>query len=246
MSNDLQSPVFPPLFQGDGVGGSGDPFDKACLQAVLGCDAGLVVHNVSADRLRAAIVFAPETALEQAMAVFIACGIGFQNALGALAPPEVAVHLGWGGALFVNGARCGRMRVAASHSDADVEPDWIVVGLELPLIPADDTAPGDRPDETCLFEEGCVEVNPVNLLEAWVRHALVWINRMEDEGNAPLHAEWRGLAKDVGEEVSFTLGQTARSGTFLGVDEHFGMLLRRREETALIPLSACLEAEENA
>ena len=60
---------------------------------MLGCDAGLVVHNISPDTLRAAIVFAPEVTLEEAIVMLPTCGIGFQNALGALAPPAVAVHL---------------------------------------------------------------------------------------------------------------------------------------------------------
>lgn len=241
MSSAPQLPVFPPLFSGETLSGQADPFAKACTQAMLGCDSGLVVHNISVDRLRAAIVFAPETPLEQAAAVFIACGIGFQNALGALAPPEVAVHLGWSGNIFVNGARCGNLRIAASTDDPAEVPNWIVVGLDLPLIPADDVAPGDTPDETCLFEEGCVEVEPVRLLEAWVRHSLVWINRMEDEGNAPLHAEWRGLARDLGEEVSFSLAGQDYAGTFMGVDEHFNMLLRQGKETGLVRLTACLD-----
>jgi BirA family biotin operon repressor/biotin-[acetyl-CoA-carboxylase] ligase len=50
---------FPPLFIGQAVTGALNPFDKACSQAMLGCDAGLVVHNISPDTLRAAIVFAP-------------------------------------------------------------------------------------------------------------------------------------------------------------------------------------------
>lgn len=239
-------PSFPPLFEGLSATGRTDPFAKACSQAMLGCDAGLVVHNISADILRAAIVFAPEVALEQALSVLIAAGVGFQNAMGALAPPEVAVHLTWNGGILVNGAGCGRLRVAASDDDPAAEPHWLVVGLEVPLIPQSSDAPGAVPDQTCLFEEGCVEVNPLHLLEAWVRHTLLWINRLGDGDAKALHAEWRGLAKDMGEDVDFTLGGTRRHGTFMGVDENFGMLLRRGDDTVLVPLSACLETEESA
>ena len=100
---------LPPLFLEQAVTGALDPFNKACSQALLGCDAGLVVHNLSSDMLRAAIVFAPEVTLEEAMVMLPTCGIGFQNALGALAPPEVAVHLTWDGLILINGARCGRL-----------------------------------------------------------------------------------------------------------------------------------------
>lgn len=234
------SPNFPPLFVGEPVAPHVDPFAKAIAEATLGCDAGLIVYAPGGDHLRAAIVFAPEQDLDVAMAVFPACGVGFQNALGALAPPEVAVHLSWTGDIFVNGARCGSLRVAASDRRGDVMPNWIVVGLELPLLPLDPDAPGATPDSTSLYEEGCAEVEPSLLLEAWARHTLVWISRLEDEGARSLHSEWRGLARDIGEDVRLELAGTSYSGTFLGVDEHFGMLLRDRDETTVLPLRLIL------
>ena len=225
--------TFPPLMSGHGADGAADPFDTACAKATLGCDAGLVVHRITADWLGAALVFAPEVALAKAMAMLPLCAVGLQNALGALAPPEVAVHLGWAGEIYINGARCGGFRVAASGDP----PDWLVVGFELPLLHSGQN-PGETPDATALYEEGCAEVEPGRLIESWSRHTLNWIARWEDEGPAPLHAEWRGLAHGIGETA--TVG--AQSGSFLGIDEDFGMLLRDGETTHLIPLSTLLEA----
>lgn len=232
-----QAPSFPPLLRGVAVQGRTDPFDKACALAALGCDGGTVVHNVQADRLRAALVVAPEVALEDAMAMLAICGVGFQNALGALAPPEVAVHLTWDGGIRVNGAACGGLRARASLRDTDAVPDWLVVGLDIPILATGSDAPGTRPDETALYEEGCADVAPDDLLESWARHTLVWINRWGEEGNAPLHGEWLGLVPDVGEEV--TQGEV--KGRFLGVDDRFGMLIRDGETTHLVPLSNVLD-----
>lgn len=231
----IEPPVFPPLFSGVGVTGREAPFVKAQGLAALGCDGGTVVHNVQADRLSAAIVFAPEVPLQDAMAMFVVCGIGFQNAFGALAPPEVALHLGWSGDILINGACCGRLQVAASGADAEQVPDWLVVGLDVPLM---QTAvdPGQAPDRTTLYDEGCADIDATGLLESWVRHSLVWINRWINDGNAPLHAEWAGLLQDVGEQVE-CLGLT---GNFLGVDDRFGMLVRDDKTTHLLPLSRLL------
>ncbi|WP_424972406.1 DUF4444 domain-containing protein [Dinoroseobacter sp. S76] len=234
------APSFPPLFVGMPVAAKVDPFAKAIAEATLGCDSGLIVYAEGADRLSAAIVFAPESPLDEAMAVLPACGVGFQNALGALAPPEVAVHLDWDGRVFVNGARCGGLQVAASHQEGDAEPDWIVVGLEVPFLPENPDAPGATPDATSLYEEGCAEVDQVRLLEAWARHTLVWISRLEDEGPRALHGEWRGLARNLGEDVTVALADAAHEGTFLGVDEHFGMLLRVGDDTTSLPLRCIL------
>lgn len=226
--------TFPPLMTGEAAGPGQDPFDLARQKAELGVDAGLVVYDLGADTLRAALVLAPEVPLAQAMAMLPTCGVGFQNALGALAPPEVAVHLDWGGGLRINGARCGSLRIAASTDDPAAQPDWLVVALELPLWPQGDG--GETPDQTALYAEGCAEVTAPRLLESWTRHCLHWINRWDEGDLKALHAEWQGLAHGIGEDRQ----QAGLNGTFLGVDADFGMLLRDDTTTHLIPLTTVL------
>ena len=226
--------TLPPLMWGEAA--SDSAFDHAVMKATLGCDAGLISYKLGADAVEAALVFAPEVPLRTAMAMLPLCGVGFQNALGALAPPEVAVHLDWFGGIRVNGARCGAFRAMASGADPRKTPDWLVVGFTLPLVPAmEDT--GLTPDETALFAEGCADVSPPHLIEAWARHTLNWLNRWEDAGTASLHTDWRAIAHGIGEEVE----TQSLTGTFLGIDEEFGMLLRDTETTHLIPLTTVLE-----
>ena len=232
----MSTPQFPPLFQGEPLTGGADPFERAVAMAIMGTDPGTVVYNLSGDVLRASLIFAPEVSLEEAMATLPVCGLGFQAALGALAPPEVAVHLEWDGTLRVNGAVCGKMRIKASTSTPEAVPDWLVLGLELNMT-SSDPDPGATSDVTYLSEEGCADITPEQLLESWVRHSLYWINRWLDEGLRPVHADWRGLVPSIGEPVEID----NQAGTFVGVDEHFGMLLRTGEDTVLVPLSSRLE-----
>ncbi|MHA7776655.1 biotin/lipoate--protein ligase family protein [Roseibium sp. M-1] len=227
---------FPPLFRGEALSGGADPVERALALAITGSDPGIVVYNFGGGRLRAGIVFAPEVPLEEAMAILPVCGLGFQAALGTLAPPEVAVHLEWDGRIRVNGAVCGRMHVKAATTDPLVQPDWLVLGLELDMANSS-SAPGRDPDRTWLSEEGCGEIGPEQLLECWTRHALYWINRWLDDGPRSVHADWRALVPSLGEHVEID----GRSGTFVGVDENFGMLLRDGNDTVLIPLSSRLE-----
>ncbi len=228
-----EAPIFAPLLTGLQ---SADPIARACTEAQQGCDAGLVVYDLGPSVLQAAIVFAPEVPLASAMTMLPLCAVGFQNALGALAPPEVGVHLAWNGDLRLNGAICGRMRATASDRDPTQVPDWLVVGFDLNILPQSDT-PGDTPDQTTLYGEGCSEVNVVTLIEAWTRHTLVGLNRWSDEGPGALHKEWTGLAWGVDTDV--TLADL--TGKFIGVDEHFGLLLKRGDTTHLIPLTDLLE-----
>lgn len=227
---------FPPLFQGEALTGQADPFERALALAITGTDPGTVIYNLGGERLRAALIFTPEVPLEEAMAILPVCGLGFQAALGTLAPPEVAVHLEWDGRIRVNGAVCGRMRVKASTQDPEATPDWLILGLELSMT-SRKSNPGKDPDRTWLSEEGCGEITPDQLLECWVRHSLYWLNRWLDDGPRPVHSDWRGLVPTLGETVEVD----GTSGTFVGVDENFGMLLRTGEDTTLIPLSSRLE-----
>ena len=229
-----EHPTFPPLLWGEAT--VDDAFAHACLRARMGCDAGLVSYNLMADEMQAALVLAPEVPLGQAMAMFPLCGVGFQNALGAIAPPEVAVHLQWDGGIRVNGGLCGGFSVAASGRDPRAVPDWLAVGFRLTLYPRTDR-PGETPDQTALYLEGCGDVSPVRLVESWARHTLNWIARWEAEGVRPLHEEWRGLAHGLNQPVR----HGDLSGTFIGVDEAFGMLLRDDRTTHLVPLTTLLE-----
>ena len=80
-------------------------------------------------------------------------------------------------------------------------------------------------------------MEPTQLVESWARHTLVWVNRWEDDGNRPVHTEWMGLLHGAGDPIEmFDV-----SGTFLGVDDQFGMLIRDEETTHLIPMSRVLE-----
>ena len=118
--------TFPPAMTGEAV--DGDPFETAVMRAVTGCDAGLVTYRVRVDTLAAALVLAPEVPLRQAAAMLPLAAVGFQNALGALAPPEVAVHLEWQGGMYQRGVlrpvsrRCGDGR---SRCGARLAGRWL-------------------------------------------------------------------------------------------------------------------------
>ncbi|WP_299784629.1 biotin/lipoate--protein ligase family protein [uncultured Marivita sp.] len=228
-------PSFPPLMQGINAAGA-DPFEAACAEAAAGCDAGTILYDASPDRVRAAIVLAPEVPLADAAAMLPLTGVAVQNALGALGPSELAVHLCWDGPIRVNRGLCGTVRGATDTSDTGTEPGWLVTGFEL-IFARESTAGGETPDETDLMSEGCGDLTPVDLLESWSRHLLNWISRWESEGMGPLHAEWSGLAHGIGQDGTF-LG---RSGHFLGLDEKLGLLLRTGGQTMLLPVTDLLE-----
>ncbi len=126
------------------------------------------------------------------------------------------------------------MRAAAATTDPASVPDWLVIGVEMPYLPPREGEPGNRAGQTCLIEEGCVEVTPLALLDSWSRHTLVWINRWLDDGFQPLHAAWRQRAWGIGEDLP-------EGGIFMGLDELGGMLVKTPKSTEIRPLSTMLE-----
>lgn len=236
---EMPEPLFPPLLSGKAT--DANPLAVAVEYAEAGTDAGLIVHRIRPDHLKAAIVLAPEVALEDAMAMAIAAANGFGDAFGALAPSEIAAHFDWPGGFRINGARCGGLRAAASTRDAGTVPDWLVIAIDVPFFRDAAHEPGDAPDETTLWEEGCAEIEPGRLLESWSRHLLVAINTWEEDGLRPLHADWCGRSFSLSKDVDFTLGGTRYKGQFTGLDEKGGMVLKSADGSRILPLTLMLD-----
>jgi len=231
----MMKPDFPPLLSGKSVAARVDPFDKALAEVLTDeVTPGLIHYAENEDTLRAAITLAPEQGLADAVGVIFAVQLGLTDALGALGPPEVALHFTWPGGLKVNGASCGGFRAAADTMNPDAEPAWLIVGIDVPL--AMQNQGGLTPDQTTLFNEGCVELTTPGILESWSRHMLNWIHIYLSEGFAPLHEAWRGRCDAIGTEIT-----TPETGLFVGLDERGGMLLRQGAETKIIPLTTILE-----
>ncbi|MGO4913837.1 biotin/lipoate--protein ligase family protein [Pseudogemmobacter sp. W21_MBD1_M6] len=230
------TPTFPPLLRGESVPAHADPFLKAVNSATQGTDPGLILWSEDTTNFRVAVILAPEMPLQKAMGAAYAAQLGFADSLGALGPPEVAVHFVWPDRIKVNGAMCGHMRYAASTRDGAQEPDWLVIGIDVPLLPVRNLEPGVTPDETTLYDEGCTDLTAAMLIESWSRHMLVWLHQFMNEGLEPLHRAWSGKCDTLGQEV--TMPET---GTFMGLDEYGNMLLRDASGTRVIPLYACQE-----
>ncbi len=230
-------PSLPPLFSGQAADA---PFEDAIAAARDGTDPGLLTHRIRPDHLTAALVLTPEAPLEDAMAMVLALGNGFADAFGALAPSEIACQFDWPGVIRINGARAGHLRAAAATTDPKEEPDWIVIGLDLRFFAGADHEPGETPDETTLWDEGCAEIEPRHLLESWSRHGLVWIHEWLSDGIGKLHRDWLGRAFEQGKETTIRLPSETLTGQFTGLDEKGGLLLTKDGATRLIPLTAML------
>lgn len=225
---------LPPLWDGVMVPAAVDPFAAAVADAPTRTVPGGFYYAADPAALRLAMVLGPEMTLREAIAVVLAVQLGVADSLGALAPPEVAVHFAWPDRMLVNGAACGAFRAACATMDPDAEPDWLVVGAAVPILPAPGD-PGHHAERTTLHDEGCGDIDAAAFIESVSRHALVWISRFADEGFAPIGRAWSPKAAHLGQEVT-----TPEPGRFVGLGDNGAMVLQTADGPRIISLTQML------
>lgn len=215
-------PDFPPLLRGLLAA---EPRVAAVSSAVSGCDGGLIFWR-GGDVLEAAIVFAPEVSLAQAAQMLPLTGLALRDALGAVGPPEMPVHLTWDGGVMINGAEAGRVCLIVPTMLESNIPNWIISHLIIQFMPVEGL------QRTALWSEGAGDVTPDALVEAWARHLMHRLSVWEDGGARSLHADLTGCAWE----------RAAKDADFLGYDDTLGRLRRAGADVTLDPLTDLLEA----
>lgn len=235
-------PAFAPLFRPSAVTPDVDPFERAVDVAADGAEPGTLVWSQGSERCACAVVLAPEQPLEPSLPVLLIAALALGDALGALAPPVVSVTFGWPDRVEINGGLAGGVRLAHAEPAAPQGvPDWIVVGFRLALQ-GSGPEPGHDPERTTLADEGCGDITALDLLEAFSRHFLAWINRWQEDGVRPVQQAWLARATGLGKPIEIGIGGRAHSGTFSGLTEHGGMRLTKGGVTHTIPLSDAIRA----
>ncbi|MFQ5958984.1 MAG: biotin--[acetyl-CoA-carboxylase] ligase [Alphaproteobacteria bacterium] len=161
------------------------------------------------------LVLRPECPpLEAAQLAFVA-GLGVAGGLGTLVPPLSEIAFKWPNDVLLNECKVAGILLESSTTAAD-RLDWLVLGLGVNVTSAPEEATFPA---TSLRAEGCGQVPVVDVLEAFARHFLAWVNRWLDEGFAPVREAWLRSAKGIGEEVTVNLAAESFSGTFAELDE---------------------------
>lgn len=185
---------------------------------------------------------APEAALREAAQSLYVAALALGDALGSLIPSLVEVTFAWPDKLCLNGATAGQVFLRAPETcGPDEVPDWMVLGFSLAVGLSDGPKePGELPNQTTLYEEGCGGITTREILESFGRHALTWINRWQDDGFAPVSQAWLYRAPAPGSEIEVATGSGAISGRFDGLDESGCLLVRVDGEVRTIELLSAL------
>ncbi len=134
---------LPPLLDAHPVPPGADPSALAAAGAAEGrLGAGDFLFAERAGLLSAALVLEPEIGRDRCGEMLFVAMVAFGDALGALAPPEVAVTYTWPGTLRLNGAVAGQFDLALPRPCARpatmFRTGWCSASLSAPLLPPPD------------------------------------------------------------------------------------------------------------
>jgi biotin-(acetyl-CoA carboxylase) ligase len=170
--------------------------------------------------------------------------LGVADALGSLIPPVVAVTFGWPDRIEVNGGIAGGVRMTGAETTApDQVPAWLLFGFGLAVRGDwhDGVEPGEDARRTTLADEGCGDLLTTDLLEAFGRHFLSWINRWQEDGVEPVRQAWMARATGLGKSIELEIGGQKRQGTFAGLTETGALRLVKDGVTQTISLDEAMK-----
>ena len=217
---------LPPLYEACPLASDRRPLAAAERAAREGDATGRLYYAERLDRLEAALVLGPDRPLYEALDAAYLLMLGMGEALGAVLPPQVAVHYGWPDRLLVNDGLAGAFCLISPTDDPEAHPDWLVAGLTLDVMGTPEgPEPGLRPGDTSLWEEGISDIGPDQILEAFARHFLSVLNDWEGAGLESLVPRWLGRAKGSDEPAVFLTEEGEVEGRIARVAENGDLVL---------------------
>ena len=216
-ANENDPPLLPPILTPIPVVKNVDVFAKAI--AVAGkSETGTVLYSENPEYVEVAIILSPEVPKIKCNQMLYIMMVASGDAIGALAPPEVAVTYAFPGFIFLNRGEAGlvKIEVAPSNDDQSI-PDWMVVGLKLRLNNNIEINQNEiNPDITSLADEGGGYVSRTRAIESLSRHFLAWISQWEDEGFKPVTEVWNKRR----EETKVITLKNDQQVSWVGLDEN--------------------------
>ena len=224
----LPDPVLPPLLAGHPVRSPTKPLAYACRQAAKAAlGAGDLVWGRATARAELALVLEPDVPLATAVQMGAVAMLSLADALGALCPPQVGVHMRWPDTILVNGGEAAKVVLAAPSRATDDVPPWLVVGADVRVRFEDRRRePGDFVHLTALVEEGAGEVTRTHVIEAFARYFLKWLTTWQDEGFRPVQDQWLFRAEGREGPAEFATQSGRVRGRVLGLDASGNLILQ--------------------
>lgn len=238
------SPQFPPLLTGHELKPGQSPARKAAAGAKKGkYGAGDLLWVNDPNTMSYAVVLEPDVDRVKALDMVFTQMVALGDAIGATAPPEVAVQYLWPNIIQANEAQIGSVRAILSEQDGeDGCPLFMVIATEIAVKPEiADMNPGFHEEKTTLWDEGCGEMTVDDLLDSSARHFMTWVHTWQEEGFQPVLSQLDGR---MIEQHALKINEV--DGTYLGLDESANVLVKLEKGTTQIAVADALDTRVEA
>ena len=236
---DRQEPSLPSIYRPIRAASGARAPAVTLLRQAGAIPEGTLCWSDAGGRLSLALLLDPDGDWEQSAPVALVAIVALGDAIGALAPPTVAVSNSWPDRLEANGGLVAGVALDGVGQDA-AAPSRLILRLEAVVVPPGGPEPGHRPDLTSLAVEGCEEIIPVGLLESFARHFLSWLHRWQEDGFAPVRASWRARGPRIGTPVRVELREAKVAGGFRDLGPGGELVLEAEGSERRIPLGEAL------
>lgn len=201
-----------------------DACERARRLAEDGAEAGTFVFADRVDRLDCAVLLRPDETIDAARLAVLVGALALCDAVGATVPAGTDADLVWPAVLRVNGGVAGGLSLDVGPLE-DRSPAWLVLAAGIHLAPETDEEGGERPEITCLWQEGCADVTARDLAEGFARYLLNWMDRWQDDGFAAIARHWTQRATMHGKDTVIRLEGETVAGRVDGLDPAGGLIL---------------------
>ncbi len=213
----MSVPVLPPVYELVVVERGRDPFAHARRRLDRGVQDGLLILEDRADRLALALMLEPDRDRARSLLLLPTAAVATADTLSGFLSPLMPVGLVWPGRILVDGAEIGRLRAAIAPGPPEATPAWLLLGVVIEVARGADE-PGHDPGRTDLREAGAGELDTGRLAEAWSRHFLAWLDRLDHRGFEPVRTHWNARCHERGRRGSLHLGGRDWIGTVHGLE----------------------------
>jgi len=192
--------------------------------------------------LHMAVILRPEFSFETCCQLSLVAGVSACQAVTLVGEPMEELRLGWPNDIYLNRGRVGAVHLSGELRDTD-RVEWMVVSVNVNTF--------DHPaslgfDASSLRGEGFERYERVEVMEAFARAFLAWLNRWADEGLDPVRRAWlwRGDWRDRERSVEVD-GRTIQ-GVFYSMEDDGALNLDTTQGIMKITLDAYYRSEFQA
>lgn len=209
--------VIPPVYELVRVSAYTDAEAQARRLVGEGAADGTLVWSERENVFDCAVVLTAEGPLNESLQIVPVAQLALSDALASAVDPGIKIAFRWPDIIDANDRQVGRITLTVPPGCAPEEtPDWLILGVRVAIMGTAEELFGSAGETTSLHFERSLDVTSEDILAAFCRHLLSWINLWLDEGFDRVRRSWILRFTEQRKDVPVSVGRGAAtvSGLF--------------------------------